>query len=93
MTVAAIVDGVTGTASLTVNTPVSAPPTGDVASRILGVTPSATEVRSLGGMFTQYEDNFVTYDEQQWATNGARWMRPTSVLLPRFVRFNVQFDF
>ena len=27
------------------------------------------------------------------ATNGARWMRPTSVLLPRFVRFNVQFDF
>jgi hypothetical protein len=27
------------------------------------------------------------------ATNGARWMRPTSVLLPRFVRVNVQLDF
>jgi len=27
------------------------------------------------------------------ATNGARWMRPTAVLQPRFVRFNVQFDF
>jgi hypothetical protein len=27
------------------------------------------------------------------ATNGARWMQPTAVLLPRFVRVNVQFDF
>ena len=27
------------------------------------------------------------------ATNGTRWMRPTAVLQPRFVRFNVQFDF
>jgi len=27
------------------------------------------------------------------ATNGARWMQPTSVLLPRFMRFNVQVDF
>ena len=27
------------------------------------------------------------------ATNGARWMQPTGVLLPRFVRINVQFDF
>jgi hypothetical protein len=26
-------------------------------------------------------------------TGGARWMQPTSVLLPRFVRFNVQLDF
>ena len=27
------------------------------------------------------------------ATTGARWMRPTAVVQPRFVRFNVQFDF
>jgi len=31
-----------------------------------------------------------TYDP---ATNGLRWMRPTAVLQPRFVKFNVQFDF
>ena len=27
------------------------------------------------------------------ATNGARWMQPTAVLLSRFARFNVQLDF
>ena len=27
------------------------------------------------------------------AALGARWLRPTAVLQPRFVRFNVQFDF
>jgi hypothetical protein len=27
------------------------------------------------------------------ATEGTRWMQPTSVLLPRFARLNVQFDF
>jgi hypothetical protein len=32
----------------------------------------------------------ATYDP---ATNGQRWMRPTAVLQPRFVRFNVQVDF
>lgn len=32
----------------------------------------------------------ATYDS---ATNGLRWMRPTTVVQPRFVRFNVQFDF
>jgi hypothetical protein len=31
-----------------------------------------------------------TYDP---ASNGLRWLRPTAVLQPRFVRFNVQFDF
>jgi hypothetical protein len=36
---------------------------------------------------TTYE---TVYDP---ATNGARWMQPTAVLLPRFVRVNVQFDF
>ena len=32
----------------------------------------------------------ATYDP---ATTGERWMRPTAVLQPRFMRFNVQFDF
>ena len=36
---------------------------------------------------TTYE---TVYDP---ATNGARWMTPTAVLLSRFLRFNVQFDF
>ena len=36
---------------------------------------------------TTYE---TVYDP---ATNGARWMTPTAVLLSRFMRFNVQFDF
>jgi carboxypeptidase family protein len=36
---------------------------------------------------TTYE---TVYDP---ATNGARWLQPTAVLLPRFMRFNVQVDF
>jgi hypothetical protein len=36
---------------------------------------------------TTYE---TVYDP---ATNGAKWMTPTAVLLPRFLRFNVQVDF
>jgi hypothetical protein len=36
---------------------------------------------------TTYE---TVYDP---ATNGAKWMTPTAVLLPRVLRFNVQFDF
>jgi hypothetical protein len=36
---------------------------------------------------TAYE---TVYDP---ATNGARWLQPTTVLLPRFMRFNVQVDF
>jgi Carboxypeptidase regulatory-like domain len=36
---------------------------------------------------TTYE---TVYDP---ATNGARWLQPTAVLLPRFLRFNVQVDF
>ncbi len=27
------------------------------------------------------------------ATNGARWLQPTGVLSPRFVRLNMQLDF
>jgi hypothetical protein len=36
---------------------------------------------------TTYE---TVYDP---ATSGERWMQPTAVLLPRFMRFNIQVDF
>src|SRR5215212_9639132 len=36
---------------------------------------------------TSYE---TVYDP---ATNGARWLQPTAVLAPRFVRVNMQLDF
>jgi hypothetical protein len=36
----------------------------------------------------------TAYDQVYDPINGReRWLRPTAVLLPRFVRFNVQFDF
>jgi hypothetical protein len=34
---------------------------------------SATANAALGGAYAKYETEFVTYDEQQWATNGANW--------------------
>jgi hypothetical protein len=30
---------------------------------------------------------------QNFGTDGLTWMRPTAVLTPRFLRFNVTFDF
>jgi hypothetical protein len=42
---------------------------------------------SNGNTGTTFES---TYD---LVSNGARWTRPTAVLQPRFVKFNVQFDF
>jgi hypothetical protein len=30
---------------------------------------------------------------QAWGANGATWLRPTTILYPRFVRFNVTVDF
>jgi hypothetical protein len=36
---------------------------------------------------TTYES---VYDPEK---NGAKWLTPTAVLLPRFMRFNVQVDF
>ena len=36
----------------------------------------------------------TTYQQgYDFATNGAAWLRPTSILNPRFVRFNVTVDF
>jgi hypothetical protein len=36
---------------------------------------------------TAFQQNF------DYATNGAAWLRPTSIVAPRFVRFNVTFSF
>jgi hypothetical protein len=46
-------------------------------------------------LYNLFNSNTPTTYEQVYdpATNGARWMQPTAVLLPRFMRFNVQFDF
>jgi hypothetical protein len=46
-------------------------------------------------LYNLFNANTATTYEQIYdpATNGARWMQPTAVLLPRFVRLNVQFDF
>ena len=30
---------------------------------------------------------------QAWGADGATWLRPTSILYPRFVRFNATIDF
>ena len=67
------VDTTTQTTSGTPTTPPPPPPTGDVAGRLLGTIVTTSELTSLGGAFADYERNFVTYDEQQWAANGARW--------------------
>jgi hypothetical protein len=46
-------------------------------------------------LYNLFNSNTATTYETVYdpATNGARWMQPTAVLLPRFMRFNVQFDF
>jgi hypothetical protein len=37
--------------------------------------------------------NTQTGYNQTFGTDGATWLRPTSIMSPRFVRFNVRFDF
>lgn len=46
-------------------------------------------------LYNMFNSNTPTAYEQVFdpGTNGARWMQPTGVLLPRFVRVNVQVDF
>jgi hypothetical protein len=73
-----------GTPEAPVDVPVDAPDTtstidarppltGDVATRLLGQTITADEVRGFGGVFAGYEDNFARYDEPQWGAYGTRW--------------------
>ena len=46
-------------------------------------------------LYNLFNSNTPTTYESVYdpATNGARWLQPTAVLLPRFMRFNIQVDF
>ena len=35
----------------------------------------------------------MTESKFDYATNGATWLNPTSIVSPRFARFNVTFSF
>jgi hypothetical protein len=44
-------------------------------------------------LYNIFNSNVGTAFNQGFGTDGATWLRPTAVLNPRFVRFNVTFDF
>ena len=44
-------------------------------------------------LYNLFNSNTGTAFNQTFGTDGSTWLRPTTVLNPRFVRFNVTFDF
>jgi hypothetical protein len=44
-------------------------------------------------LYNLFNGNTATGYDNGFGTDGATWLRPTAVLNPRFVRFNVTFDF
>ena len=60
---------------------------GYIIAQCLGAVAACAVFTIIGNTGTTFE---ATYDP---ASNGERWLRATAVLQPRFVRFNVQFDF
>jgi len=44
-------------------------------------------------LYNLFNANTGTAFNQAFGTDGAAWLRPTTVLNPRFLRFNVTFDF
>jgi hypothetical protein len=44
-------------------------------------------------LYNLFNSNTGTAFNQNFGVDGATWMRPTAVLSPRFLRFNVTFDF
>ena len=44
-------------------------------------------------LYNMFNSNVGTAFNQGFGADGATWLRPTAVLNPRFVRFNVTFDF
>jgi hypothetical protein len=44
-------------------------------------------------LYNLFNSNTGTAFNQNFAVDGLTWLRPTSVLSPRFLRFNVTFDF
>jgi hypothetical protein len=44
-------------------------------------------------LYNLFNANTATGYDSNFGTDGSTWLRPTAVLNPRFVRFNVTFDF
>ena len=44
-------------------------------------------------LYNLFNDNTGTAFNQAFGTDGLTWLRPTAVMSPRFVRFNVTMDF
>ena len=44
-------------------------------------------------LYNLFNANTGTAFNQAFGTDGSAWLRPTTVLNPRFLRFNVTFDF
>jgi hypothetical protein len=44
-------------------------------------------------LYNLFNSNTATGYDQDFGTDGSTWLRPTAVLNPRFLRFNVTFDF
>jgi len=44
-------------------------------------------------LFNLFNSNDVTIYDGQFGTDGSTWLRPTGIVNPRFVRFNMTVDF
>ena len=44
-------------------------------------------------LYNLFNSNTGTAFNQNFGVDGLTWLRPTGVLSPRFLRFNVTFDF
>ena len=69
-------EGKQGSASVSVTAPTSptpTPPPANFVESILGTLTPTSTVSGLGGVFTQYERDFPSYDEAQWSQCGPRW--------------------
>ena len=44
-------------------------------------------------LYNLFNANTGTMYNTAFGTDGATWLRPTAILNPRFVRFNLTFDF
>ena len=53
----------------------------------------STKTNVGSDLYNLFNSNVGTTFNEGYGTDGATWLRPTSVLNPRFARFNVTFDF
>jgi hypothetical protein len=44
-------------------------------------------------LYNLFNANTGTAFNQAFGLDGSSWLRPTTIMNPRFVRFNVTFDF